>query len=135
MRRLLRVDGTRASALGPLETPVMEELWRRGGWAAVGDILPAFRGKFAYSTIKTILNNLVEKGHVKKRSAGRANEFAPAITQEAFEDRIVADLVKPLVARYRQPLLAHVVNQLDDEEAIRELEQLLNEKRARGRDG
>ncbi len=135
MRRLLRVSGSTASALGPLETPVMEELWRRGGWSSVADLMPIFRARFAYSTIKTILNNLVEKGHLKKRSAGRANEFSAAVTRQAFEERIVADLVRPLVTQYRNPFLAHIVDQLDDEESVRELERLLKKKRETRRDG
>lgn len=121
-------EGT-ASPLGPLEASVMEELWRRGGWSSVTDLMPAFRSKLAYSTIKTILNNLADKGHVQKRSAGRANEFSAASTREAFEDRIVADLVKPLVTQYRSPLLAHIVDQLDDDEDILELERMLRKKR------
>lgn len=106
----------------------MEAVWERGGWVSVSDLMPAFDSTLAYSTIKAVLSNLVDKGHLKKRSAGRANEFAAAITREAFEERIVADLVKPLIAQYRNPLLAHVVKQLDDEDIV-QLEQLLREKR------
>ncbi len=129
MRRLLRVNEGTASLLGPLEAAVMDELWRRDGWSSVTDLMPVFRSKLAYSTIKTILNNLVDKGHLKKRSAGRANEFSAATTREAFEDRIVADLVKPLVTQYRSPLLAHIVDQLDDDQDILELERMLRKKR------
>jgi predicted transcriptional regulator len=135
MKRLLRVDGHGvASTLGPLETRVMQAVWERGGWVSVSDVMPAFGSTLAYSTIKSILSNLVDKRHLKKRSAGRANEFAAAITREAFEEMVVADLVKPLIAQYRNPLLAHVVQQLDDEEDIAELERLLREKRKQ-RDG
>ena len=129
MKRLLRVNGRGvASALGPLETRVMEAVWERGGWVSVADVMPAFDSTLAYSTIKSILTNLVDKGHLKKRSAGRANEFAAAITREAFEEMVVADLVKPLIAQYRNPLLAHVVQQLDDDDIV-QLERLLREKR------
>lgn len=134
MGRLLRVDGRGiASALGPLETQIIEELWRRGGWMSVTDIMPAFASKLTYSTVKTVLGNLVDKGHLKKRAAGRANEFATTITREAFEERVVADLVKPLIAQYRNPLLAHIVNQLDDDAGIDELERLLQAKRKKPR--
>ncbi len=135
MRRLLWVDGRgHATTLGPLETQVMEQIWLRSGWASVTDIMPAFEAKLSYSTIKTVLGNLVEKGHLKKRTAGRANEFAARITREAFEEQVIADLVKPLIAQYRQPLLAHIVSQLDDNDGIMELEQLLKEKRSKRRD-
>lgn len=136
MKRLLRL-GARGSvsALGPLESEVMDELWLRGGWASAPDIMPRFGSRFAYSTIKTILNNLSAKGHVRKRAAGHMNEFAAALTREAFEERLVADVVKPLVAHYRNPLLAHIVHQLDDDDGIRELERLLEERRSALRRG
>jgi predicted transcriptional regulator len=132
MKRLLRVDGQgNASALGPLETRVMEEVWRHGDWISVSDLMPVFRSKLAYSTIKTILNNLAEKGHLKKRTGGRANEFMAASTREAFDEKVVADLVKPLISHYRNPLLAHIVEQIDDDEGIAHLARLLREKRRR----
>lgn len=109
----------------------MDEVWRQGGWISVSDLMPAFRPKLTYSTVKTILSNLAEKGHLKKRSAGRANEFMAASTREAFEEKVVADLVKPLISQYRNPLLAHIVDQLDDDEGIAELARLLREKRRR----
>lgn len=112
----------------------MEVVWQRGDWVSVSDLMPAFGSTSAYSTIKTILSNLVDKGHLKKRSAGRANEFAAAVTREAFEETVVADLVRPLIAQYRNPLLAHIVNQLDEDDDIAELERLLKEKRKQ-RDG
>lgn len=136
MARLLRVDakGT-ASMLGPLETQVMEELWRRRGWSSVADIMPVFESKLAYSTIKSILTNLAVKGHLKKRAIGRANEFSPIATRAAFEARVVEDFVRPLLTQYRNPLLAHIVQQLDDDDGIIELERLLAEKRGKRRDG
>jgi predicted transcriptional regulator len=138
MKRLLRVDGRgNASVLGPLETRVMEEVWRHGDWISVSDLMPVFRSKLAYSTIKTILSNLAEKGHLRKRTAGRAGEFMAASTREAFDEKVVADLMKPLIAHYRNPLLAHIVDQLDDlddNEGLAELARLLREKRRR-RDG
>ena len=136
MKRILRVDGKgAASPLGPLETRVMAQVWQRGGWVSVTDIMPAFEKKLAYSTIKTVLNNLADKRHLKKRAAGRANEYSAAISRAAFEERVIADLVKPLITNYRFPLLAHIVNQLDDDLSMAELERLLAQKRSKHGDG
>ncbi|MHB8702644.1 MAG: BlaI/MecI/CopY family transcriptional regulator [Candidatus Tyrphobacter sp.] len=136
MKRLLRF-GARGSvsALGPLESEIMDALWLRGGWSSAPEIMPRFASRCAYSTIKTVLNNLSVKGHVRKRAAGHVNEFSAVLTREAFEERLVADVVKPLVTHYRNPLLAHIVHQLDDEDGIAELERLLRERRGASRRG
>ncbi len=81
------------------------------------------------------MSNLAEKGHLRKRSAGRANEFEAAQTREAFEDSVVGDILGPLMRDYRNPLLAHIVDQLDGEGAVVELERLIAEKKEKHRHG
>jgi len=134
MTRTFRLDGKGSGlVLGPLETEVMHTIWQSGGWVAVSTIHGALaRGKrqLAYSTTKTIMNNLAEKGHLRKRTAGRANEFCAVKTQEAFEQSVVGDVLKPLMRNYRNPLLAHIVSQLEDDSDVAQLERLLAEKKA-----
>ncbi|MDQ2680383.1 MAG: BlaI/MecI/CopY family transcriptional regulator [Candidatus Eremiobacteraeota bacterium] len=98
---------------------------------SITDIMPVFAAKLSYSTIKTVMSNLAEKGHLRKRAAGRANEFRAAITRAAFEEGMLDDLVRPLIAHYRNPLLAHIVSQLNDDDGIAELERLLELKRGK----
>lgn len=137
MRRIFRLDGKgHGLALGPLETKVMAAIWSRKGWVAVSDIHDALtdgKANFAYSTIKTIMTNLAEKGHLQKRSAGRANEFKAVQTREAFEESVVGDVLRPLVRNYRNPLLAHIIDQLNDDGDVAELERLLALKKAEQR--
>ncbi len=139
MSRLFRLDGKGSGlALGPLETRAIEVVWQLGGWVTVSDVYDRLilkHREFAYSTIKTILNNLVDKGHLCKRAAGRANEFKAVRSKEAFDERLVRDVVEPLLAHHRNPLLAHIVHELDDEEGVAELERLLAQKKAKARLG
>ena len=132
---MFRLDGKGSgTALGPLEAQVMDCVWAHDAWAAVGEVHEAMAKKgtrVAYSTVKTVMNNLVAKGHLRKRSAGRANEFLASASRSEFERTVVDDVVRPLIANYRNPLLAHIVSQLDDEGGIAELERLLAEKKAR----
>ena len=137
MRRTFRLDGKgSALALGPLETKVMEAIWAHGGWVAISDIHETFqkpKHELAYSTIKTIMSNLADKGHLHKRSAGRANEFKSVQTREAFEESVVGDILGPLMRNYRNPLLAHIISQLDGDADVAELERLLAEKKSKQR--
>ena len=121
--------------LGPLESEVMEDLWARGGWVTVSEVMAERerRGnELAYSTIKAVMQNLHDKGHLKKRPDGKQNVFTPVLAREEFARRAVSRVVDPLLRHHRNPLLAHIIDELiDDEEAIAEFETLLAAKRGR----
>ncbi len=121
--------------LGPLESEVMEDLWARGGWVTVSEVMAERerRGnELAYSTIKAVMQNLHNKGHLKKRPDGKQNVFTPVLAREEFARRAVSRVVDPLLRHHRNPLLAHIIDELiDDEEAIAEFETLLAAKRVR----
>ena len=59
----------------------MDAVWATGQAVTVSglmDVLARRKKPLAYSTIKTILTNLADKGYLVKRAAGRANSFAAA---------------------------------------------------------
>ena len=120
--------------LGPLESEIMEAAWSAGRWVSVADVLEERERLGAavanYSTVKNVIANLHEKGHLRKRAAGRQNEFVPTLSREEFARRAVGRVVDPLLRNHRHPLLAHIVDQLlDDETAIAEFEALIEARR------
>jgi BlaI family penicillinase repressor len=120
--------------VGPLESEILEVAWALGRWASVGDVLEERERRGAstvtYSTIKNVMANLHEKGHLRKRPAGKQNEFIPALSREEFARRAVGRVVDPLLRNHRHPLFAHLVDELlDDEQAIAEFEALIAERR------
>jgi predicted transcriptional regulator len=121
--------------LGPLESEVMEILWALGGWVTVAEVLEERElrgGSSAYSTVKAVLQNLHDKGHLKKRPDGKQNVFTPVFTRGQFARRAVGRVVDPLLRHHRNPLLAHIVDELiDDDDAIAELSRLLAAKRGK----
>jgi predicted transcriptional regulator len=117
-------------ALGPLESEVIQALWNLGGWVRVSEVLEERERRggttLAYSTIKAVLTNLHTKGHLEKRSEGKQNAFRPKLSREAFAARAVGRVVDPLFRDHRNPLLAHIVDELlDDEAGLAEFEALL----------
>lgn len=134
--RILRLnrDGV-ASPLGPLEAGVMEVLWKLQEPTSVADVLSALKARgetLSYSTVKAVLNNLVEKGHVTKHSAGKSNVFAASITQSKFESQVVSTVLASLIRSYREPVLAHLVDELGaDKKTLDRLEQMIAETRSR----
>lgn len=121
--------------LGPLESQVMDALWSGAGWRTVGGVLDELNARaprgHAYSTIKTILGNLTEKGYVRKRAVARAHEYKAARSREEVERELVHRVMRPLIAG-GNPLLAHVADEIATDDAVLErFQRLLSERRAR----
>jgi predicted transcriptional regulator len=93
--------------------------------------LKSKRRDLAYSTVKAILTNLAGKGYLKKRTQGKSNVFAAAISQADFKEQVVTDVLKALARDYRNPLLANLVDRLaSDPGTLDDLEKLIARKRA-----
>lgn len=118
-----------ATVLGPLEATVMAIVWSSSRRISVSDVVRALERRkrpLAYSTIKTILTNLADKGYLRKHAAGRANLFEAAQSRVEFERDAVGGVVDSLLRDYRNPLLTHLADELaDDPKSIAEFERLL----------
>ena len=72
----------------------MEALWMRGS-ATATDLqkdLGTTAG-WAYSTVKTMLDRLVEKGYVKAVRVGHLYEYSPKVARPTAVARVVGDVV------------------------------------------
>ena len=70
--------------------------------------------KVSYSTVKTIVDRLEEKGAVKRiRTYGRTILYGPAITEDQLTRPLVKDFVHRLFNGRVRPMISHV---LADEE-------------------
>ena len=126
--------GGSASVLGPLESTVLNALWAIGAAATVGDVVERLESQghsVHYSSAKTTLNTLVAKGYAQKRSVGRANAFAAAVSQAEFDARVVQGVVGGLMRNYRNPLLSHLAEQLaHDDSSLEEFRRLIEQHRS-----
>ena len=126
-----------AAVLGPLEADVMNAVWVAGGPVTVADVMQLLsqrRKTSAYSTIKTILTNLADKGYLLKRASERANTFASKQTKQEFERDVVDGVVSSLLRDYRNPLLTHLADELSaDPQTIAEFERLLAQRKKTSR--
>lgn len=132
--RIFRPDSEGSAAvLGPLEAAVMNAVWAIAEPATVGDVaqwLERHGQRVHYSSAKTTLNTLTEKGYVTKRSVGRANAFSAALSREEFERKIVGGVLTGLMRNYRNPLIASFAQAMaQDEGSLQEFERLLAEQR------
>jgi BlaI family penicillinase repressor len=81
--------------LTKLEWVLMDSLWN-AGQATATDVqrsLEASQG-WAYSTVKTMLDRLVEMGYVKARRVGNVYEYSPKLKRPTVVGRIVDDVTE-----------------------------------------
>ena len=69
----------------------MDALWTRGEPATVREIHTELRRdrQIAYTTVLTVMENLLRKGHLRREPAGRANRYAPVTTREEHVARMM----------------------------------------------
>ena len=79
----------------PLEAACLTALWELGE-GTVHDVAGALapRQKLAYTTVLTLLERLVKRGHLVRRKRGRSFVYAPSQPPDAVRQSAVAELTK-----------------------------------------
>ena len=118
--------------LSDFELEVMTLFWDRGKATApeIHQEIAETR-QVAYSTVKTIIDRLEEKGALLRATKyGRTILYAPAIERESLSRPMVRSFIHKLFGGNVRPLFNHLIR---DEslslEDVDELQRLLSEKR------
>lgn len=123
-----------ALVVGPLEAQVLECIWDAGTICTVPMVhrrLTDQGRELSYSAVKAVLNNLSDKGWLAKGREGKLTCFEARKTREQFEEEVIRTVIGSLKRNFGEPVIAHFVEQVaDDEAAISELERLLAQRRA-----
>jgi len=122
---------------GELEAAVMTCLWACGQ-GTVADVYKelATQREIAYTTVKTIMERLAEKGVLQRDRRQRAYVYTPTQSQDAFlrqvSDAVLSGLFEDFGATIAAHLLEETVRQCDLEELDR-LQALIEARRATDR--
>jgi predicted transcriptional regulator len=94
--------------LGPLESRVMEHLWRAGPStvAETRSALNRKRPRLAYTTVMTILFRLYQKGYVTRAREGRLFRYAAAFDEPSLPGAIGRRELQRLIERHGAETLA-----------------------------
>lgn len=135
MASIFRPNRAGASAvLGPLESAIMDVIWKRTGARSVGDVHHALGDSgrsISYSAVKAVLNNLAAKGRLAKSREGKATFFTAAASREDFEAEVVSSVVQSLKRNFGTQVIAQLVDELAvDEETISQFERLIAERKS-----
>lgn len=119
--------------LGPLETLVLECLWRRSGPAKVREVAQDLNGSWAYTTVMTTLDRLFRKGLAARQNEGRAFAYTARLTRADLDSQALVSAVTGMggQAEARDLALAALVDALHghDPEALDALDRLVRERK------
>ena len=111
----------------------MEIVWAAREPVSVRDVhsvLGRRKRHLAYSTVKAVLTNLTAKGCLRRTEKGNSNYFSATETREEFQKRTVSAVIDSLLENHREPLIAHLVDRVaEDEDDLRQIEKLIAKKR------
>jgi BlaI family penicillinase repressor len=120
-----------AKKLSPLEWEVMNGIWDLGGKPSVRDVASYLypNGEKAYTTVQTVMNNLVEKGYLKREKIGLVNFYKPTKKRETMIEKATESFVERVFGGSFQALANYLVrsDSLTKEE-INELKKILEQK-------
>ena len=99
--------------LGPLETDIMELLWKekQGTVKQIHRTLQ-HRRDIAYTTVMTTMSRLAEKGILHRTRDGLAYVYSPAITQDEFVHIFVQQVLDGLLDDFTDITLDYLVDYL-----------------------
>jgi predicted transcriptional regulator len=120
--------------LGPLETEVMDEVWRRHtGSTTIRSVWEplARRRPIAFTTVMTIMNRLAEKGLLVRRGHARAYRYAPRESRDAFMARVSKSVAEGMIKDFREYAVSQFVAALEraDPRKLDELRRVVNAHR------
>lgn len=122
---------TKASKLSRRERQIMDIIYRLEE-ASAKDVLDNLEDPPSYSSVRTLLRKLVEKGHIDHRESGLKYVYYPLVARKAASKSALSNIVKTFFSD--SPLLA--VNSLLDlsngnisDEELQQLEKLIREKK------
>jgi BlaI family penicillinase repressor len=118
---------------GP-QLEIMKVVWRLGE-ATVRDVYEDLRlhRPVAYTTVMTVMKNMEAKGHLNKRSEGRAFVYTAAVAEDRMIRRIVGDFIDRVFNGSTEPLLAHLVKERRlSEKDLEKIGRMIREKEPKG---
>ena len=96
--------------LGKAEWALMQALWQRGrGTASELQRELAEKHGWAYSTVKTMLDRLVEKGYAKARRIGNIYEYSPKVARQSAVARVVDDVLERVLEGSFFPFVSRLI--------------------------
>ena len=93
--------------LGPLESKILEILWQSGTALKPAEVKANLKGKYAYTTIMTVLKRLADKNILHRTLEGKVFLYYPSQSREEFFKLAISQFVDKLQASGADLKLLH----------------------------
>lgn len=118
--------------IGPLERKILEILWdhKEASAREITLLLEQQGERRAYSTIRTVINRLVDKHIIGQRidKKERMYLYTPLISKDELETSIVHHVISDLLKRFGKTTISYLAEELSDsEEEIKKIKMKLDE--------
>jgi predicted transcriptional regulator len=122
---------------GPLEAKIMDILWSSDG-LSIKEVqsIVSQASPISVNTIMTVMNRLVEKGHLQKAQTGTGRaqvaKFSTLQSREQFLSEQTKAVSQGLIQEFGSLVVNHMIDALDDvdPDVIARLERKLSELRS-----
>ena len=123
--------------LSPLEWEIMEKIWNDQKPVSVREVLSQAypKGEKAYTTVQTVMNNLVAKGFLQKEKIGLVNFYQPRQKKNDLMKQETSRFVEKVFGGSFQALANYIISSKKLSEAeLTDLKKLI-ERSEEGRNG
>jgi predicted transcriptional regulator len=110
--------------LGSLERAIMDVLWDAGKPLLIREILVRLNEdrELAYTTVQTVAERLLKKGHLVRTPYRNAFRYAAKHTRDEHVTRLMLQALAD--STDRQPVLARFAQSVEDDDALALMEEL-----------
>ncbi|KRF38638.1 BlaI/MecI/CopY family transcriptional regulator [Paenibacillus sp. Soil787] len=116
---------------GPLEAKIMEILWTNSLEMTIKDVQQKLdQAKIInFNTVMTVMNRLVDKGILQKKSVVRSFKYKPVVSRDEFMEAQSKELTFDLIEEFGSLAVTHMVDALDkvDPDLLDQLEQKIKD--------
>ncbi|MEX3624556.1 BlaI/MecI/CopY family transcriptional regulator [Viridibacillus arvi] len=115
---------------GPLEAKIMDILWNDLEMT-IKDVQQVLdQEKLTnFNTVMTVMNRLVDKGILQKRTEGRSSLYKPVLSREDFLNTQSKEMTNELMDEFGNVVVSHMLDALEDvdEDLVAMLEKKIKE--------
>jgi predicted transcriptional regulator len=100
---------------GPLEAKIMDILWNDVEMT-IKDVQQVLdQEKLTnFNTVMTVMNRLVDKGILQKRTEGRSSLYKPVLSREDFLNTQSKEMTNELMDEFGNVVVSHMLDALED---------------------
>ena len=115
---------------GPLESKIMDILWNDVEMTIkeVQQVLEKEKST-NFNTVMTVMNRLIEKGILQKRTEGRSFLYKPVFSRVEFLNTQSKEMTNELMDEFGTVVVSHMLDALEvaDDDLVAKLEQKIKE--------